>query len=106
MARKRRLFTVQSPLGYRVFLDRDRWRQIVRHKHPAMANREKDVRACLVSPSLIRESAKEAEVHLNYAPEGTSFLCVVVAPADEDEYFVVTCYLTTNVKQGKELWRS
>ena len=106
MARKRRLFTVQSPLGYRVLLDRDRWRQIVHHKHPAMANREDDVRACLESPSLIRESAKEAEVHLYYVPEGAGFLCVVAAPASETEYFVVTCYLTTNVKQGKELWRS
>lgn len=106
MARKRRYFTVTSPLGYRAFLDRDRWRQIVRHKHPAMANREAEVRSCLVSPSVIRESAKEPEVHLYYVPDGTNYLCVVVAPADENEYFVVTCYLTTNVKQGTELWRS
>ena len=106
MARKRRLFSVQSPLGYRVFLDRDRWRQIVQHKHPAMANREMAVRACLFKPSIIRESAKDTEVHLYYVPEDAGYLCVVAAPADENEYFVVTCYITTNMKQGTELWKS
>ena len=58
MARKRRLFTVPSPLGYRVFLERDRWRQITRHKHPAVAGREQDVRNCLESPAIIRESRR------------------------------------------------
>ena len=106
MAKKRRLFTIQSRLGYQVFLERDRWRQIIKHKHPAMANREKDVRACLASPSIIRESVKEAEVHLYYVPDATGFLCVVVAPTDEDEYFVVTCYSTTNIKKGNELWKN
>jgi hypothetical protein len=67
MGRKRRLFTVQSPLGYRVFLERDRWRQITRHKHPAVAGREKEVRTCLESPTVIRESSREAEVHMYYA---------------------------------------
>ncbi|MGO9814306.1 MAG: hypothetical protein ACLP53_26540 [Isosphaeraceae bacterium] len=40
---RRRMFTVQSPLGHRVFLSRDRWRQIVRFKHPALAGRQSDV---------------------------------------------------------------
>ena len=34
------------------------------------------------------------------------FLCVVIAPADEDERFVVTAYFTKNIKKGKELWTS
>ena len=34
---RRRIFTVQTPLGDRVFLTRDRWRQIIRFKHPALA---------------------------------------------------------------------
>jgi hypothetical protein len=106
MARKRRLFTVPSPLGYAVFLDRDRWRQIVRHKHPALAKREKEVRACLESPDLVRESAKDPDVHLYYVPSGTVYLCVVAAPADEVQYFVVTAYFTANIKKGKERWKS
>ena len=38
---KRILFTVVTPLGYRVSLSRDRWRQITRFKHPALAGHEK-----------------------------------------------------------------
>ncbi len=103
---RRRIFTVQTPLGYRVFLLRDRWRQIVRRKHPALAGKESELRACLKSPVLIRESAKEPEVHLYYTASGTAHLCVVTAPADGDERFVVTAYFTENIKKGKELWKS
>src|SRR5437763_663450 len=102
--KRRRIFTVQTPLGYRVFLERDRWRQIVGHKHPAMEGHEKDVRACLVSPTLVRESSKEPDVHMYYVAAEDGHLCVVVAPADEEERFVVTAYFTKNIKQGKELW--
>jgi len=38
------LFTVLSPLGYRVRLHRSRWREIVRYKHPALAGHEDAVR--------------------------------------------------------------
>src|SRR5436309_1724055 len=107
MAKKRRrLFTVQTPLGYRVFLTRDRWRQIVQYKHPALASREKELRSCLVSPTVVRASAKEPDVHMYYAPAEEVYLCVVAAPAEEDEYFVVTAYFTKNIKKGKELWKS
>jgi hypothetical protein len=107
MARKRRrISTVQTPLGYRAFLERDRWRQIVRNKHPALAGREKEVRACLESPTFVRESAKEPDVHLYYVPDQDVHLCVVVAPADGEERFVVTTYFTKSIKKGKELWTS
>jgi|SRR5579875_2463931 len=106
MAKKRRLFTVATPLGYAVFLTRDRWRQIVRQKHPALAGREKEVRACLESPVHVRESAKESEVHLYYRPVDDVHLCVVVAPTEQDERFVVTAYFTKNIKKGTELWTS
>ena len=102
--KRRRLFTVKTPLGYRVFLERDRWRLIVGNKHPALAGREKDVRVCLESPALVRESTKEADVHLYYAPAGDVHLCVVVAPAGDAERFVVTAYFTRNIKKGKERW--
>jgi hypothetical protein len=104
--RQRRIFSVQTPLGYRVFLTRDRWRQIIKQKHPALAGREKEVRTCLESPQLIRESAKEADVHMFYAPADDVFLCVVVAPADENARFVVTAYFTKNIKKGNDLWTS
>jgi hypothetical protein len=102
----RRIFTVETPLGYRVFLTRDRWRQIIRKKHPALAGQEKKVRACLEAPTVIRESAKDPEVHLYYAPEDDVYLCVVATPADENERFVATAYFTENIKKGTELWTS
>jgi hypothetical protein len=61
---RRRIFTVQTPLGHSVFLSRDRRRQIVRFKHPALAGREKQVQACLEQPVLARESAGGSDVHL------------------------------------------
>ncbi len=53
---------------------------------------------------MIRESAKEPEAHLYYAPTDDVHLCVAVAPVAEDERFVVTAYFTKNVKKGKALW--
>jgi hypothetical protein len=78
----RLIFTVQTPLGHCVFLARDRWRQIVRFKHPALAGRVKEVRSCLSSPLLVRESAKEPHVHLYYAFAENIYMCVVTAPAN------------------------
>jgi hypothetical protein len=74
---RRLIFSVRTPLGHNVVLTRDRWRQITRFKHPALTGRENDVRACLATPTLVRESAKEPRVHLYYAIAGDLFLCVV-----------------------------
>ena len=106
MPKTRVIFAVQTPLGYRVALTRDRWREITKYKHPALAGREQAIRACLESPKQVRESAKETDVHRYYAPSGRVHLCVVVAPTEGDERFVVTAYYTKNIKKGKELWTS
>jgi hypothetical protein len=102
---KRHVFTVTTPLGYRVRLSRDRWRQITRFKHPALEGCEKQVRKCLEDPDIVRESAKEPNVHLHYNEAGEIYLCVVTAPGDGDDHFVVTAYFTKNIKKGKELWK-
>jgi hypothetical protein len=101
----RLIFTVVTPLGYRVSLSRDRWRQITRFKHPAMSGHEKEVRNCLQHPACVRESAKDKIVHMFYTESGGVFLCVVTAPAHGDVRFVVTAYFTTNIKAGTELWK-
>ena len=102
--KKRQVFTVATPLGYRVTLSRERWRQIVRFKHPALKGCEKLLKECLQKPALVRESAKESDVHLYYNECDDDFLCVVAAPSASD-YFVVTAYFTENIKEGKELWK-
>jgi hypothetical protein len=101
---KKQLFCVDSPLGYRVCLSRDRWRQIVRFKHPALKGCEKQVRECLENPVLIRESAKQEDVHLHYHESDNGYLCVVVAPGEADR-FVVTAYFTKDIKKGNERWK-
>ena len=85
-------------------LTRNRWREIVRFKHPAVAGREKEVRQCLRHPEVIRSSAKDSNVHLHYLGLEGIYLCVVVA-GDANERFVVTAYLTERLKKGDELWR-
>ncbi len=105
MARQQ-IFVATSPLGYRVSLSRDRWREIVRFKHPALAGKDRLVRRCIESPSFVRESSKSTEVHLYYLPTRLLHVCVAVAPAGPDERFVVTAYFTRNIKEGRELWTS
>jgi hypothetical protein len=102
---KRLVFTVATPLGYRVNLSRDRWRQITRFKHPALSGHENEVRNCLRNPVCVRESANDSNVPLFYRESESVFLCVVTAPALDDDRFVVTAYFTTNIKEGTELWK-
>ena len=102
---KRQLFSVVTPLGYRVALSRDRWRQIVGFKHPALKGSEKAIRQCLETPALIRESLKEADVHLYYKESDKGYICVATAPGEDDTRFVVTAYYTRNIKKGTELWK-
>jgi hypothetical protein len=101
---KRTMLDVTTPLEYRVVLTRDRWREIVRFKHPAVAQYKDRMRECLEDPDVIRASAKVPDVHIYYLRIGGLFLCVVCAPGDGDRYFVVTAYLTKRLKQGDDLW--
>jgi hypothetical protein len=103
---RRILFRVITPLGYAVMLTRNRWREIVRYKHPAVAQHQKGVRQCLQAPDVVRCSAADPDVHLYYLHRNGRHLCVVVAgteAADEDR-FVVTAYFTKRVKPGNALW--
>lgn len=104
MARKKRVFTATTPLGHRVVLTRDRWREIVRFKHPAMAGHETTARECLRDPGIIRASAKEADVHLYYRSSAEGYVCVVVGGDDTRARFVVTASFTKSMKKGADLW--
>jgi len=101
---RRLVFSVITPLGYRVVLTRDRWREIYRRKHRSLLNQENAVRACLQSPRLIMRSTKEDDVHLYYRSNHRAFICVVVARRTETDYFVRTAYFTARIKKGEVLW--
>ena len=95
---RRRVFAEVSPLGHRVVLTRDRWREIVRFKHPALADRDGEVRDC------IRASVKDPDAHLYYKSSGEGYLCAVVGGEDPQNRFVVTVYHTDKLKKGLDLW--
>ncbi|MDP6111856.1 MAG: DUF4258 domain-containing protein [Planctomycetota bacterium] len=102
---KRIIFRVATPLGYNVTLLRNRWREIVRFKHPAVADCLDDVREALEAPELVRTSSKDDEVHLFYHSKGIGYLCVVTAIGTDDSRFVVTAYFARKPKEGNEIWK-
>lgn len=102
---KRFVFAVRSPLGYRITLDRDRWKLITGYKHPALAGKHELLRKCLTAPDVVRESENDSQVHIHYRRSNSNWLCVVVAPTKSTEdRFVVTAYLTRKIKEGREIW--
>ncbi len=101
---KGRVFAVATPLGHRVVLRRDRWREITRYKHPAMAGHEADVRDCLSDPDVICESVKDASVHLYYRRATSGYVGVVVGGDDPQARFVISAYFTRALKKGNDLW--
>lgn len=100
----KKLFAVTSPLGYRVVLTRNRWREIIRYKHPAMSGREAELRECVEQPDTIRESLKDSDIHLYYKQQEKGYLCAVVGRDESRIGFIVTTYFTEKIKQGPELW--
>jgi len=101
---RRLIFSEATPLGYRVDLTRDRWRKIIRFKHPALAGYEEDIRLCVSDPDMIRASVKDPNVHLYYRASTSGYIAVVVAGNDRKNRFVVTAYFTKNPKKGTDLW--
>jgi hypothetical protein len=85
-------------------LTRDRWREIVRFKHPALAGHENEVRECVRDPDVIRASAKDPNVHLYYRTSGRGYVCTAVGGEDPQARFVITAYFTQRLKQGQDLW--
>ncbi|HYV34661.1 MAG TPA: hypothetical protein VE988_03090 [Gemmataceae bacterium] len=101
---KKEIFAETTPLGQRVVLTRDRWREIVRFKHPALAGHEDEVRDCVRDPDVIRASFKDNEVHMYYRTGAIGYICVVVGGDDLQARFVITAYRTKKLKKGQELW--
>ena len=85
-------------------MTRDRWKEIVRFKHPALAEHVNEVRACLRDPEVIRESVKDSDTHLYYRKAARGIVCVVVGGPIPDRRFVITAYFTKELKKGNDLW--
>ena len=101
---KRIILDVVTPPGDRVILTRDRWLEIVRYKHPALAGHQDELGECLRDPDAIRGSAKDPEVHLYYRVADRGHICAVIGGEDRQQRFVIAAYFTQSLKAGRELW--
>ena len=99
------LFEARTPLGFNVRLPRERWQIIITMKHPAMAGRDQDVFATLVSPEQIRRSRADDSVFLFYRTDQPGrWICSVVKRVHNDDAFVITAYPTDAIKEGQTIW--
>jgi hypothetical protein len=98
------LFEAETPLGFRVRVDKIRWELIIREKHPAMKGRESDVKSALENPNEVRQSKSDLSVLLFYKEEGPKrWVCAVTKRSNEDG-FLVTAYPTDAIKEGTKIW--
>ncbi len=97
-------FDVMTPLGFRVHVSRSYWELIVNVKHPMMAKREADVRACLQQPDQVRQSRTDNLVYLFYKLEHERRWICAVAKQLDGAGFLTTTYLTDAIKEGTHIW--
>jgi len=94
--------------GREVRLPDERLAYILR-KHPEIAGLEEAMRETLDLPEQVRQSTSDpVRVNLYYrwhigTTRGDKYLCVVVKLVDDDA-FVITAYLTEEIKRGDVIW--
>ena len=98
------LFEADTPLGFRVRVDKTRWELIVNEKHPVMKGREQDVRATLTNPDEVRQSKTASSVLLFYRMENSRRWVCAVAKRSDREGFLITAYPTDAIKEGARIW--
>jgi hypothetical protein len=92
--------------GRAIRLTEERRNHILRH--PEMVGLDEDIERAVATPDSVVESVSDTETRLYYrylaqTLVGPKYLCVVVKVLPGDA-FVITAYLTDNVKKGRVLW--
>ena len=77
-------------------------------EHPEMRGLEQAIEDTLLTPARVVQSLSDPGARLYYrfyvgTLVGDKFLCVVVK-FDRDDAFVLTAYLTDEIKKGTEIW--
>jgi hypothetical protein len=93
--------------GHLIRFTEERWAHI--SGHPEMVGMLRAVEETLGAPEVVVQSASDPEARLYYRfyPQtlvGGKYLCTVVK-VKADDAFVVTAYLTDQVKKGTVVWR-
>jgi hypothetical protein len=96
-------FEVKGGLGRRIRVTESHWNFIVYEKHLEIKGMEAEVQETLINPEAVRESQEDDEVFLYYRKFGKYFTCVVCRHLN-GEGFIITCYLTSKVKEGRQIW--
>ena len=97
-------FEVTTPLGFTVRTTDDYWRKIATMKHRNMRDHEEEVKRTLLDPDVVRRSVADPKVLLFYRLAETTWTVAVVRRLN-GEGFLITCYLTTTIKKGDEVWK-
>ncbi|WHZ14049.1 MAG: hypothetical protein OJF52_000884 [Nitrospira sp.] len=97
---------IRDCFGRSVRLTEERTAHILRHQE--MAGMETEIERVLQSPAEVRGSCSDDSVQLFYefyaqTLVGGKWLCVVVKYPPDDA-FVVTAYLTDQLKAGDTIW--
>ncbi len=93
--------------GHFIRLTEERWAHI--SEHPEMTGMRTAVEETLEGPEVVIQSTSDPDARLYYRfyPQtlvGGKYLCAVVKVRGDDA-FVVTAYLTDQVKKGNALWQ-
>lgn len=96
-------FEVNAINNLRVRTTHEYWNKIITFKHPSMEGKESKVVEVLEGPDQIRVSKKDTSVLLYYKKQEKNYICVVVKILS-GEGFIVTAYITENIKEGEKLW--
>ena len=81
----------------------DHWDIIVYRKHLDIEGKEYEVQKTLIDPEVVRTSQDDEDVYLYYRKFQNLFVCVVCKHLNGDG-FIITCYLTNKVKEGRQIW--
>jgi hypothetical protein len=97
------LFGVVSKLGVFVRVTYRHWQLITEQKHLEIKGKEEEIIEAIKNPSEVRLSKKDPTVYLYYRKRGKYFYCAVVKHLSRDG-FLITAYLTKNIKEGERIW--
>jgi len=101
------MYAVRDFEGRLIRLTEERWAHI--SEHPEMAGMRRAVEETLEGPEVVVQSFSDPEARLYYrfyhrTVVGGKYLCAVVKLRGDDA-FVVTAYLTDQVKRGTVIWQ-
>ena len=102
--RKELKFEVVSKLGRLIRSTTEHWNVISGQKHPEIKGKEKNVIEAITDSFVVRKSIKDKSVALYYKKFGKYYYCAVVRHLN-GEGFLITAYITKNVKEGETIWK-